>query len=549
MRKTWIRFAPLLAALVVASMAPALVPALAPALAQDLTAQTQAPVQTQAAQVAAKVEGASAVTRDASAARPGPEGFDCAADSPPGFSCGPDVTIWDLRGISSFGPSACPPGYSGNCRGYGVGTDSCNIGTVPVDWCDEPSGCRTTTDAYHPIAPATVSDHSVIGQNLYRLKDGRFEQIGLSFLKHGFLSLNTPESTCQWNNQGTMSSSCIGPPAGGDQLGVGCTDFYSSSLNTSHPMGRRSQVNGASADHPENPAGGDTVPSYSQRIVVAEEDLDPALNPGALYWIEGQYVVRDDARSGRLPAPGSLLGEATSGAVHPYLGTNGLNNASHRAATVSAGFGISLTGPTIRELPAIFAWQAVDPEVEIVNADRPTFFKGDPVDGPHPPGSFHADHWILERFHAARRVTVSALGGPTPYHYEYAIHNINSDTAADGFVVDFPGAATFADVGFHDIDHHSGEPYDTSDWTIDVDGPNGRLTWSAVDDGDDTNALRWGTTFSFWFDSDRPPAQAAHSLDLFKIDELLAVPFGDPLLIFGDGFETGDTSGWGTAVP
>ena len=154
---------------------------------------------------------------------------------------------------------------------------------------------------------------------------------------------------------------------------------------------------------------------------------------------------------------------------------------------------------------------------------------------------------LLERFHAARRVTETP--GPLQYHYEYAVHNMNSDTSADGFVVDFPGSVSFANVGVHAIPHHSGEPYDTSPWTIDVDGPNGTITWSAVDMGADTNALRWGTTFSFWFDSDAPPDSMEHELDLFKLDEPLDVPFPTvPNEIFTDDFETGDTSGWDSTV-
>lgn len=534
MRTTWIRTTLTLAALMALPFAAASAQVgLVTSAPADLVDKTEAAAPRERAAIQGTTEGT----------------FDCSnLNDSPELSCGPDVTIISLSGTSSFGSSACPPGYNGNCRGYSVGTDSCNIGTVPVDWCDETSGCRTTTDDYHPIQPATVSDHSVIAQNLYRLKDGRFEQIGLSFLKHGFVSTNSGNTGCQWNDEGTLNSSCVSPPAGGDQLGLGCTDFYGSGLNSFRPLGRRSQTNAADADHPQNPAGGETDDDYDQRIVVAEEDLDDTLNDGALYWMEAQYVVRDDARSGRRPAP-TAFDEAATGGVHPYLGTNGLNNASHRPAAVN-NFSVTLTGSTVREKPAIFAWQAVDPQVEIVNVDRETLFAGDAIDPPHPPGSFYAAHWILERFHAARRVTdMGPLGGPLQYHYEIAIHNMNSDTSADGLVVDFPTAGTFANVGFHDIDHHSGEPYDTSDWTIDVDGPNGRITWSAVDAGANTNALRWGTTFSFWFDSDLPPDQIAHALDLFKIDDTLAIPFAsNPNVLFEDGFESGFLP-WDQVVP
>ena len=466
------------------------------------------------------------------------------------LSVGPDVTIIDLSGVDNYtsgGGTPCPPGYAGNCRGYAIGTNSCNIGSIPVDWCDQTGGCRVTTDDYHPVI-ATNTDHSVIAQNLYRLKNGRFEQIGLSFLKHGFVSTNSSNTACVWNNNGNPDTSCVPPPAGGDQLGVGCTDFYGAGLNGSRPLGRRSESNGANADHPENPSGGESNDAYDQRIVVSEADLDPAQNPGAVYWLEGQYVVRDDARSGPTPSPPAPLGEGVGG-VNMWLGENGHNNASYIRANVGGlpSLTITMQGPTVRETAAIFAWQVEDPEVEIVNADRETFFAGDPVD---PPGSgFHPAHWVVERFHAARRVTQTA-DGLFAYHYEYAIHNINSDTSADGFTIDFPGASNIGNVGFHDVDHHSGEPFDASDWTIAVDGPNGTITWTAVDMGANTNALRWGTTFSFWFDSDTPPTQMSHTLDLFKIDEPLAVPFfSENLEIFADGFESGDTSAWSSTIP
>ncbi len=439
-----------------------------------------------------------------------------------GLSIGPDVTIIRLDGVDSYGSgSPCPPGYNGDCRGYSLGTDSCNIGTVPVDWCDETSGCRTTTGEFHPIV-ATESDHSVIAQNLYRLKDGRFEQIGLSFLKHGFVSTNSDDSECAWNDNGTPNTSCVSPPAGGDQLGLGCTDFYWAGLNGNRPMGRRSDVQAAGAAHPPEAAGGETNDAYDQRIVVAEEDLDPALNANALYWMEGHYVVRDDARAG-----------------------NGLNNASYRKANVGSmpGLNITMTGDTIRETPAIFAWQAEDPEVEIVQVDRMTSFIGEPADAPAT-GQTYPDYEVLERFHAARRVTKTP-SGDFAYHYEYAVYNMNSDTSAVGFRVTFPEEVNIGNAGFNDIDHHSGEPFDTSDWTIDVDGPNGTISWSAVDMGANSNALRWGTLFSFWFDSNAPPTGSTHELDLFKIPESLEVPFVSlPALIFEDGFESGDTGEW-----
>jgi len=391
---------------------------------------------------------------------------------------GPDVTVHYLPSVFNWGSS-------GGIRGYSVGTTSCNIGDTPLWWCDD-------TRAY-----CSDEQHPVIGQNLYRLENGRFEQIGMSWLKHGFLSLNTPDGSC---------GNCQGPPHGGDQLGIGCTGAYGSSLNGQRNLGLRSEVNPSTGafPYPETFVGFSQV--YDQRLKVAESEIDPAIHPEARFWVEGQYVAPDDAAAG-----------------------NGLNNASHREVTVSAGsFNLNPIGSTIRKLPAISAWPAVDPTVELVNVD---------VRGT-----------VAERFHAATKV--SSAGGGT-YHYEYAIHNLNSDRAARVFTADFPAATTITNVGFHDVDHHSGEPYATTDWTISVDGGAGSVSWStdtfAVDQN--ANALRWGTTYSFWFDADRPPNGMTHTLELFKPGDVADanVPFTGQ--IFTDGFESGDVSRWSDSSP
>ena len=112
-------------------------------------------------------------------------------DAPTAFA--PDVTVIYLGSTSNWGAA-------GGVRAYSVGTTSCNIGNAPVAWCDS-SGCA---------GGLQNNDHPVIAQNIYRLKDGRFSQIGMSWLKHGWLSTNSPDGAC---------GSCVSPPGGGDQLG------------------------------------------------------------------------------------------------------------------------------------------------------------------------------------------------------------------------------------------------------------------------------------------------------------------------------------------
>ncbi len=398
-----------------------------------------------------------------------------------GSSTGPDVTVFNLPGAFNWGSS-------GGVRGYSIGTTSCNVGDAPLNWCDNGGGCGSGT---------TDEDHPAIAQNLYRLKDGRFEQIGMSWLKHGFVSLNTSSAGCG-------DGSCDPPPLGGNQLGVGCTDPYGSSKNGGRPLGRRSEVNAATGEFPfPYGTGGTESEPGDQRVKVLESELDPALNAGAKYYLEGQYVAPDDAAAG-----------------------NGLNNASYREVTVAAGtFNLSVTGSTVREQSAIEVWPVLDSTVEVVNVDTAST----PV----------------ERFHVARKVTNPA---PGTWHYEYAVHNLNSDQSARSFTVAFPSTATISNAGFRDVDHHSNEPYATTDWM-----PN--TTANAVAWATDTfavnpnaNALRWGTMFSFWFDANAGPGGLSHTLGLFKAGGDLTVEFAG-VEVFDDGFETGDTSAWTLVVP
>lgn len=395
---------------------------------------------------------------------------------------GADVTVHELSGTRHYGSE-------GNTHAYSIGTVACSQGTEPVSWCDAVNdGC---------LPGATVEDHPVIGQNLYRLKNGRFEQIGMSWLKHGFSAVAVASPGC---GDGTCGQSV----AERDFLEVGCTDAYSATQNGLQPLGPRSSVNPTTGEHPERPSG--MVSGIDERLQVEEGDIDPGLNPGARYWVEGHYVTEDDSQDG-----------------------NAMNNTSHREVIFQPGtLELILTGTTQRRASAITAWQAADPYVELVPVDLP-------------------DHQPAERFHAARRIS----GQVGDWHNEYVIHNLNSDRAARAFEIRFPGPVNISSAGFRDVDHHSGEPYDTTDWAIEIDGAQGLVRWSTdtYDIDEDANALRWGSMFSFWFDADEPLEGVVHTLELFKpgtpqqVDQVV-VPFLDPAFIFSDEFESGDLSGW-----
>jgi hypothetical protein len=352
---------------------------------------------------------------------------------------GPDVIVGSLNGISNWGGVGTKSAYS-------IGTTSCNYGDTGLEWI------------------SNQNRHPVIGQNIYRLKDGKFEQIGQGWLKHGFLAL-AQNLCCSCNN-----------PNNGAILGVGCSDPYGSSLNGSQSgLGPRSDVNAHTGFYPypfTQGNQGSTGNAIYKRIQVETSDLDPALNAGASYFGEGQYIAYDDAGAG-----------------------NGNNNVSWIDINVggtSGGFySLSLTGQTNREEAAIQAWGDADPGVVLTNAQVPG-------EGQFVVGSRAYDN------------------GDGTWDYEYAVYNKNSDLSCGSISVPTQPGTTVSGIGFHDVDYHSGEPFSGTDWV-------GSAGASSVDWATDTfatdpnaNAIRWGTLYNVRFTADEAPVPGDLTLGLFK---------------------------------
>ena len=345
---------------------------------------------------------------------------------------GPDVIVGDLYDPIRWGSAG---GYTA----YSVGTVSCNIGDQPLDWI------------------ANTPAHPVIAQNLFRIKDGRITHIGQSWLKHGFTALN--QSLCSTCN-----------PSPSNSLGVGCSDPYDAFLNGFQPdLGPKSDVNAATGDFPYPPTlNGTITDSTSKRLRVKNEDVDPALNAGAVYVVEGQYVTADDAQAG-----------------------NKNNNASYRQALISGGsFNMSLTGSTVRESPAIYAWQVVQPTVTIEVVDVPN-------DG---------------RLIVAYDVTDNGDG---TWHYEYAVYNQTSDRGVRAFGL--PGSWTQASNPFFQRpENHSGERWVNNNWQ--TGERSGFFGWGtqSFNQNQNASAIRWGQLYNFAFDSANAPVATDAVLLLFK---------------------------------
>ena len=356
---------------------------------------------------------------------------------------GPDVIVGDLPAMAKWGTV-------NGITGYSTSTTSCNIGDEPLPWFE------------------VGQQHPVIAQNLYRLKDGRFEQLGMSWVKHGYCA-----------QQRTVCGSCQRYCDGGccNHLGVNCSDPYTATENgTQSGMGPRSEINAFTGEFPW-PFGtrGESGNAIYKRLQVTNDDLNPSKNKNALYFVEGVYATPDDAAAG-----------------------NGLNNASYREVRVGSfqggGYNLNVAAQTQRTDAAVYAWQAVDPEVQIANVVVPD-----------------EGHFLL-----ASRVTQIA---ERRWHYEYALLNMNSDRSGRGFSVPILPVVAVEEIGFRDINYHSGEPYDSTDWSVTYDQLE--LSWAGAsyEENPDANALRWGTLYNFRFDADVPPAEQSLRLTLFKPGE------------------------------
>jgi hypothetical protein len=398
----------------------------------------------------------------------------------PTQTTGPDVIVGNIPDISNYAPVSGVDAIS-------LGTDSCNIGDTTLAWV------------------ASTNQHPVIGGNMYRYSvvngAGRFEQIGMSWLKHGFTAL-AQNLCCPCNNPGT-----------GSLLGVGCSDPYGSGLNGSQSgLGPRWQVNAHTGFFNYPPANPTWSGSVARRLQFLTSDVtgQPA---GTRYFGEAQYVTPDDSAAG-----------------------NQNNNSSYREMATSDGANFTLLGSTVRSQAAIEAWPVVEPGAQVVNAQVPG-------EGLYKVG------W-----------KVTNLGNGT-WHYEYAVYNMNSHRSAGSFTVPV-GGATITSVGFHDVDYRNGDgeasvSRDGSDWTSTVSG--GNATWATTPEATNANAnaLRWGSTYNFRFVANTAPTTGSASIGLWRsgspgsITVAIEVPSGpvsSAAYCFGDGSGTACPCGNNSAV-
>jgi subtilisin-like proprotein convertase family protein len=375
----------------------------------------------------------------------------------PNSAPGPDVIVGDLSSMQQFGSNVTQVGVA-------IGTTSCNNGTVGLNWSAMPN-----------------TDHPVIPQNLYRMSGGaandeRFEQIGQSWLKHAFAAVN--------------GNACgFGCSSSGSGLRPGCSDPYGASLNASQSgLGSRAWVNPFTGIFPstarDHTGHSDSSAEPTHRALVAMNDLNTTMNPGAVYFGEAQYVTPHEY-SWCQSHPGEC---------------NMYNNVSYRQFTVSGttSFTFVAAAPTVRTVPAINAWPGAT-----INPIEP-----EPgVDG---------------RAFVAYKVTNPSAG---VWHYEYALYNQNLDRGIQSFSVPLGCGITLTNLGFHAPLNHPGivndgtqgsAGYGNAPWTSNQTASGVSWSTETFAQNQNANAIRWGTLYNFRFDSDKPPLATNATIGYFK---------------------------------
>lgn len=352
---------------------------------------------------------------------------------------GPDLIMGDLQSTTNYtvGSSDGVP-----VDALSVGITVCNIGDANAEYQAMPSNL-----------------HPVFAPGLFKLKDGRIEQIGMGWVLHGFAALA----------QNTCGCGCNG--AGGSVIGIGCSNPHTSTITGGFPvLGPRWQVNAFTGSFPSGlPANPTASGTIARRINVKSTELEPS-GPNVLFFAEYLLAAQQEASTG-----------------------NQYNNASYRPLTITGGpneFTTAVTGTTVREQSAIRAWKASDPSVVETDIQLP----GEGL-------------FIL----AAKATQISS----NTWNYEYALYNMNSDLSCRAFRVPLPPGSVVTNVGFHDVDYHSGDAVDNFtdpdvnfsgvDWAVTITPTFIEWATETFVQNFNANALRWGTLYNFRFTINRAP--------------------------------------------
>lgn len=382
---------------------------------------------------------------------------------------GPDVTLCELY---DFGSTQRVNGgsYAGVASNIRVGTTSWNVGTAQLLWEQMPD-----------------PDHPKITMSIYRLHEGRFENIANHWIKHGFFALSSTQCT-----DAALGGNCA--PTNGTRLGLRCTDTYDPGLNDGPDLGPRYEVNpwtgGWSFTNSIQQVGGGPAYIGSKQLQVHDNDVSTTLMPGARYFVEGYYVTSDDIclYNSASYKEVTITGYQANGRPI-FAGESPFSTPPHQTFAMLAAW----DGATITEIAEVM------PVVEGVSPDGRAFV-----------GS-----------------NVTDLGGGQ-WRYDYTVYNADMDRQIDQFWVDLPSGVTVSDLYFHAPTSHEedftyefgggtqGPPRDNVVWTGVIEADKVRWSTDAHQAGVASNPIGWGTAYSFGFTADTAPTTGTMAVTAYK---------------------------------
>ncbi|NKI36251.1 hypothetical protein HFP89_13860 [Wenzhouxiangella sp. XN79A] len=352
--------------------------------------------------------------------------------------------------------------------------------------------------------PYTPEDqHPYLVWNMYRIHDGRIEQIGASGVKHAFLTLNF---------------NCTINCGSGNVLWPGCEDVYGTGTNNSNSnQGPRYDINPASGLFISSPSFFDPNNSGSQsnsssafenRLVVPDVELEV---PGAEYFLDSWYVVMHDID------------------IWNSMGYHRLNPNESGGLWTFGPLGPFTNGPLISEWVPEGTTDPLESHVSIkVPSSNPLA---------QYPNNMPQGH--------VRVLAKATETAPGRWRYNYAIQNYDFDRNIDEVRIPLPASAEVFETFF-------GAPvtdgHQTLDWAVQRVG--GELVFTAPPPTSRpapappaSNDLTWFSLFNFEVETDVPPIEAAVTLGVAEAgspSELSAAVVAPGLLeaIFFDGFET-----------
>jgi hypothetical protein len=392
---------------------------------------------------------------------------------------GSDIYVWSIDGssISKYGTID-------GVTAYAMSTTSCNEGDEWAVWL------------------SNVNQHPLVSQNLFRITDGRFEQIGMAWLKHTWCAADF--SSC---GTGSPNGTC-------SYMTIGIYDTYSAGLNAAQDdLGPRSDVRAASGEYPYpySIAFGQTGNSIYKRMQVQNTDLAGSTGANGTdtrYLAEAYYITSDEP----------INDTDNPNANRQY------DNASWkrviRGNLSGGGYFLNMTGPTVQRQTALEAWPQFDlnpgdgypPQVAAVSTPGEKFVMGSDAGVDAPNGRLYVGFDIT----------------PLPdgmWAYDYTIYNYNSDRSVREVTLNV-AEADYTVATHHAPFYHSGDPQEGAlGWGVTPDIENGKVSWAtepwtgtASEGGNEltANAIRWSTAHSFHIETTLPPDRAPLKLGLFR---------------------------------